>query len=581
MPPEQEQPGEQSTPPPAPEAQAEPYSDPTTDRAVDDIVAHESDELLHAQDEALARQTGTKVKRARRGFWRWWLGKGWPRRITLLLLFAGLVAAGVWPTSRYWVLNTAGVRASASIVAEDDLTGQPLKGVEFIMGGRTVETDSEGKAVIRQLKLGSQPMRIEQTGFSNVTQTTVVGWGSNPLGTFKLKAVGVRYTVLVKDHLSGQSIAGAEVTNGDATAVSDQKGKAVLTLAAAEDASAPVKVAKAGYRTEQIALLAPNQSTPATLLTDRKAVFVQRDNNTYNVYKSDADGQHRELLLAGTGNENANIGLVTSPDGTRAALVSTRDNQRDADGFLLSTLTLINISDGQLVTLAHAEQIQLIDWVGPRLVFEQVSSDPKTPVSSRTTIVAYDAAGNARLQLAAANSIGAVFSAQGAVYYAVTSSDADPAAHPAFYKIGTDGAGKQTILDKEVWSGYRSDYNTLSLQTADGWVTYALNNGTQSPVTAPVSYTSRQYADNAGRTESLWIDTGLGSLLRYTIAGSKETAVHTQPGLSYPLRWLTDDAVIYRVVTGSETADYAASINGGAPLKVADVVNTYGFSHGL
>jgi hypothetical protein len=49
----------------------------------------------------------------------------------------------------------------------------------------------------------------------------------------------------------------------------------------------------------------------------------------------------------------------------------------------------------------------------------------------------------------------------------------------------------------------------------------------------------------------------------------------------YPIRWLTDDSAIYRVVTNGETADYVVGTTPGRPAhKIADVVNTYGFSTG-
>ena len=41
---------------------------------------------------------------------------------------------------------------------------------------------------------------------------------------------------------------------------------------------------------------------------------------------------------------------------------------------------------------------------------------------------------------------------------------------------------------------------------------------------------------------------------------------------------MTDEVVIYRVATGSETADYAISTKGGKAVKISDVSNTYGFA---
>jgi hypothetical protein len=70
-------------------------------------------------------------------------------------------------------------------------------------------------------------------------------------------------------------------------------------------------------------------------------------------------------------------------------------------------------------------------------------------------------------------------------------------------------------------------------------------------------------------------------LLRYDKQAGTDNPVLTQNGVANPVRWLTGDTAIFRVVTGSETADYAVStLGGGTAHKIADVVNTYGFTAG-
>jgi hypothetical protein len=144
-----------------------------------------------------------------------------------------------------------------------------------------------------------------------------------------------------------------------------------------------------------------------------------------------------------------------------------------------------------------------------------------------------------------------------------------------------DGTGKQTILDKEVWTAYRTDYNLLSLQTADGWSTYNLTTGKLETVAGPSAYLSRGYVDNSSAGRSLWVDTngGHNTLNAYDLAAAKDEPIYSHSGLTYPLYWLTKNVVVYRLVTGSEIADYVVGTAGDqSPHKIADVVNTYGFS---
>ncbi|HEX7963389.1 MAG TPA: hypothetical protein VF466_02255 [Candidatus Saccharimonadales bacterium] len=581
MPPKDDQPDQ----PPADEAEAEdsPLDDDRTDRAVDDIVAREGDELLAVQDAAAERASHAAP---RRGFWgtighgfALWLGTAKGRWLTfiLLVLISGGVAAV--PEARYFALNTAGVRASASIPVVDDITQLPLKGVTVTVAGQSKETDAKGVARFTKLRLGKTDVTVSQPGFALIRRHAVLGWGSNPLDQVSLTATGARYAIVVQDYLSGKPLAGVLATAGDSTALSDDQGKIELTLENPSAAGLQVTLSKDGYRTEQTALKAPNQTAAATLVTSRKAVFLSKASGVYDLYKSDIDGANKEVLLPGTGNENGNLTLVVSPDGSHAALVSTRDNQHDADGYLLSTLTMIDVEQGTASTLSHADQIQLIDWIGSRLVFEQVSSDPKTPPASRSTVVSYDYVANSRVQLAAAPKLSGVFSAQGAMYYAIAADDNNGSLQPALYRINPDGTNRQNVYSHEVWSGLRTDYNTLALQTADGWIGYNLKTGAAAAIAGPSSYTSRLYRDNADHSRSLWVNQGV-LMLSDTVAG-KDTPVQTQSGLTYPVQWLGDDAAIFRVVTSNETADYATALSAGAvPHKIADVANTYGFSSG-
>jgi hypothetical protein len=565
----------------APAAQSDieadtPFDDSKTDVAIDDIVAREGDEILAHQDAA----TADLAAPPKRSFWH---SKALHTTVTLLVI-AGLLGAGFWPVSRYYILNMLSVRASSSVLVTDELTHQPLKNVKVQIAGVNAFTGSDGKAKLETVKLGPTVLQVTRPGFETYERAMTVGWGSNPLGAVALKAVGMQYTLQVQDLFTGKGIAGAEVSGGDSTALSDKTGKAVLTLAGSQPTDLPVQVSRQGYRTENaIAKGLAAHTTPVAMVTSRKAVYVSKQSGKYDVYSSEADGQNRQVILPGTGTENANISIAVSADGSRAAVVSTRDNQKAADGSLLATLSIVTIGTGDNVVVAHAEQLRLIDWIGTRLIFEQVSTAASTPANSKYTVLAYDYAANSRLQLAAANKLSVVLTAQNNLYYSVSATDADPTAKAGLYKVSPDGTGKQTILEKEVWTAYRTDYNTLALQTSDGWTSSNLTTGATTVISAPSANVSRAYAENPSTAQSLWADArnGQGALLRYDKQSGKDTEVQTHSGLTNPVRWLTDDIAIFRVVNGSEIADYSVSIlGGGTAHKVADVINANGFTTG-
>jgi len=131
---------------------------------------------------------------------------------------------------------------------------------------------------------------------------------------------------------------------------------------------------------------------------------------------------------------------------------------------------------------------------------------------------------------------------------------------------------------------YRTDYNMLAAQLSDGWLSVNIATDGTTTIGAPSAYVSRTYVDSQDTAgKSLWVDVraGQGVLLQYDKAANKDTTAVTMNGVANPIRWLTADTAIFRVVTGAETADYAVSaLGGGTAHKIADVVNTYGLTAG-
>jgi hypothetical protein len=564
----------------APEANPEandeltPFDDEKTDKAINEIIAKEGDDILALQD-AGSSKGGIKPPKHRGAFGRF-VRSRWTRSILLLIVLGGITAVAVMPKTRYLALNTAGVTSSSSLTIVDSTTELPLKGVSVSLAGHEVETDKDGKAQFANLKLGPTTLHITQVGFETISKNIVVGWGSNPLGSFALKSTGVQYVVEVTDYLSGRPLAGVEATDGEVTALSDKKGKITITLPSTVVVKEGITLSRAGYRDQKITLNEnPKKATKATMVLARKAVFVERQSGKYSVYTSDLDGQNRAVLLAGTGHENSNIALAVSPDGKRVALVSTRDNKRDSSGFLLSSLVLVNVDDGTPLTIAQAAQIQLIDWTGQRIIYRLSASSGAS--GKRYTLASYNYTNNARLQLATANSLGAIISAQGSIYYAIASDASNPSQETGLFSVKPDGSGNKRLVDGVFSTVLRSTYDTLSLQTEEGkWYAYDLPEAAQTEIDAPDSLTSRLYVDNASQTRSLWMQQG--TLKSYKLTDRKDTDVDAPDGLAYPVQWLSDTVIIYRLSTGNQTADYAISLEGGKARKIADVSPTYGYA---
>lgn len=568
--------------PAAPEVEApteDALEDAETDEAVDEIVKEEADELLVTQDNATQPAPPQK-----RGFWgsighffaAWWRNK-WARWITILLILGAITTVAVTPSLRYAALNKAGVRASTSVTVYDNGTRLPLKNVTVTIGGKKSTTDSKGVAKVSGLKLGPQQLVIQRVAFATVKQNVTLGWGSNPLGDFILDSTGVRYAVIVTDFITGKPIPGAEVsfTDTGATAVADKQGKATITLDnASEASSAQLSASASGYHATPVTLpVAATKPITVALPPSAKTVFVSKQNGRYDVVSMYLDGSERSTLLAGTGAETSNLSLLADPAGKKVAYVSTRDGLTNASGYHMSGLTLVNIADGDNATISHADHIQLVDWIGTTIIFEESSENTSATDSNRYKLVAYDYASSKRYELAHANQFNSVQVIEGKVYYAISSTD--PAAQAYYYQINADGTNRATILEKEVWSAFRTAYDKVMLQTPDGWFAYSMGTTPVEAAAAPDAK-NRTYVEGPDN-QSIWIgqtDTSSVLTLHNNTRGT-DTVVAARSGIAYPVRWLTSNVLVYRVVSNGEVADYAVTTSGGTAKKITDVVSTY------
>ncbi len=561
----------------------DPLDDRQIDKAVDDITREESDKILAAEDAKIAKATTPPKKislkqKIKNFFAAWWANK-WARWSTIVAVILLIVGCAIWPTTRYFALNTIGVRGSASIRVVDAATGMPLKNVTVGLGSTEVKTNGDGVSSFRQVKLGSQKLIIDRVAFAQVEKNITLGWGSNPLPDVKLKAVGARYTFNLTDYLSQKPITNAEIISGDASAFADKSGQAVLTLDNPETDTITISIKSKDYRTEKMNFAATTKTAfEVQMVPFTPIVYISKQSGKYDLYKVDVDGKNKQMLLAGTGSERKEISVATSPDGTKAALVSSRMNKRDESKYLLDTLTLIDIQSGQTKSIDDAQSIRMIDWVGDDLSYVATYAAPSAGNAQRQRLISYNTDDNARHTLATSDYFNGVASIAGQIYFSIASSD--PSQKPGLSKIKIDGSGKQTILDKEVWTLVRTGESILMLETPDGWYEYKVGDSAAHKGSAPVdSYASRQYVAAPGGNKNAWIDTrdGKGVLL-VRDQKSNDRTIEATSGLTSPIRWLNKSTIAYRVSNASETADYVVNIDGGASKKISDVTATSGLA---
>lgn len=557
--------------------QSEEFSDADTAQKVDDIVAKESDELLERQDEDLQPVVAVpKPNKIKQLFGEWWVNPAtkWGIITGFVLL---IIAVCMLPTTRYAILNAAGVRVQASIQVNSSENQQPLKNADVVIAGQTIKTDEQGVAKFSKLKLGKTSIKISKRGYAYNEQTKVLGWGSNPLNAVSLQVTGSKFIFKTTDYLSGKAVVGAEANSGDFNAQSDKDGKIILPVDQDSKSDITVSIKANGYREEKLSFKNTDLSEKEVkMVASRPHVFISKRSGKLDIYKIDADGKNEKILLAATGSERDDMIILPMPTDNYVAVVSTREGQHNKAGYLLSNLFLVNINSGELTKLNQSERIQLVDWAGDRLIFIAVTEGASAANPARSKLFSYQIDQPGAKQIASANYFNDAVVFKNSVYYA-PSSYAIPVASVKFYKINPDGTNQSSILDKEVWNIFRSNYDTLLLSVQQEWYELTTGNVTATKLsTSPANPKTITYRDSPNKKQALWVDNrdGKGVLLSYVVDSKKDEILQTQSGLVNPVYWLNDTTFVFRISDGRETADYVKSTEGGNAKKLRDVTNT-------
>lgn len=574
-------PDEKPVAPNSDEIEAPIISDPATEKAVDEITAEESDMILEVED--AMRDNGEPVKTVKKPHQNiaellknWW---AIPKVRKGIIIGAVLLVLGLalYPDTRYFALNTVGVRASSSITIVDNSSQQPLKNVQVKIGNVSGVSDVNGKVRLSRVRLGNNKLVIEKRGFATATKDVTLGWGSNPLGELGLTPTGSQYSFVVTDFLSGKPVSKVEASSNEASALSDEKGIIKLTVDGSEDAKITVSIKGESYRTEQLEFDANDKSMrQVKLVPAKKHVFVSKRSGKYDIYSIYVDGKDEKLVLAGSGNEREDMVIAPHPSSDTVAYVSTRAGQRNKDKYLLSNLLLINTSDNTTTNVLASERLEIVGWSENYLIYLVVAEGSSASNPKRHRLMSYNLTDGVNKELAASNYFNSTYLAYNTIYYAPSS--AGQTGQINFYKISPNGTGNQSLLNQEVWSVFRSAYDHITLATEKNWYDLPQGGSVTKLNSPPSNQVPRVYIDSPDGKHSLWVDIrdGKGVLISYDTTTKKDTTLHSQSGLGYPTSWLGNNTVVYRVRTDQETADYAVSINGGKPVKIRDVTNSSG-----
>lgn len=494
--------------------------------------------------------------------------------IASLLVFIGLVA---FPYSRYFMLNTVGVRASASFKVVNAVSGRPVKNVDIEVSGKKGVTDNNGELKVQGLKLGSTKLIISKISYAKIEQKTTIGLGSNPYDTFKIDPVGVKYSFKILDWLSKRPLSEALISVDDSSAVSDKDGLAILSYEPGDNPTIKGTISVKGFKDEAFEFSSKNQDVfEKELIAKNKHYFISNRSGIYDIYSIQEDGKNEELILKGTGKENDNLAIYPNDEGTFLAYVSTRDGTLNPSSYVMSALFLIDTENKKIEKISESEDITFLGWDKNSLIFIKTKESYSGFTPSRKKIYSYNIKTKNFQELVSSDYFNDAKLIDGNLYY-ITNSQADGVNQSWFETIGVDGEGKKTILQKEAWGLIRNSLNTLYLSTSGNkWFSYKVGDSTAKEMDTPPNYPrSKNFINNISKTKYAWLDyrDGLGTIIVGDSKEAKEKSVYSKGGVDKIKSWLNDNHLVYRVSTKEESADYVLDVNSGEIKKVTNAYN--------
>ncbi len=492
-------------------------------------------------------------------------------RYGFLALLIIALSVLVVPTLRASVLTMVGVRSSVLVKAVDDTTTLPLEGVLVSVDGRQAKTDTNGVAKITEVRLGEQTATIKKSGFYPIKKTFKVDVRVSDLGEVSLRPSGEPYTYVLKDYVSGATLAGVTLKSGDLSEESNKDGKATISLQQNTENPLTLAVSAKGYRNETITPpVTPNGPIEVRLVPDKKHVYVVNQNNRYDVYVVDVDGKDPKLLLEGTGRETSAISVLMSPDNSLAALVSGRDDKKNSAGALLDTLTVVDIAKEEATVIEHAEQIQLLGWQDDTLVYKLTTPNVAPTSDERQKLQAYSVADAKRLSLAKANNFTSVVQTSNGLQ--VIQPTAGDEARDVLQQISYQGE-KTPIATLDIVSFARIDYNKFAIQTPSKLFEYTPGSTTLADSSA-TTVQNRRYIDSPNKKTSVWVATtsSQSTLVVRTLATGKEKLHNLSIVPTNVLWWVGNSGLVVQATESGETADYIVSTRDGKAQKITTTV---------
>ena len=515
------------------------------------------------------------------------LGKAWAwlraKKKRMILAGGGLavvlVTAVIGLTGlRYPVLGAIW-KSEVDLRVVDSSSALPVVHATVSLAGQTAFTDKTGAAKFTRVKPGKTTVVVSRVAYATSSQAQTIGFGSVSLGTVQLKATGVTVISQVSNVLSGESVQGVEVKAGDVQAITDSAGKAVLVFPpSANNTTQDMEYSKDGFNTLQTNAKVQVGGKPITaaVVPAGKVFYLSNRSGKVDLYSSDLNGTNPSIVLAGTGSEDTETGILTnSKNAGYLAFVSSREGKRDQYGNFLHALYILNTESQKYTKIEDSFSFtNYRAWVGNSLVYERYPTNGNCPdiksydpTSQKSSILVTTAGTDNCARLLEPYddgffyTISAGASDKSGVYYAQAGKATKQVSNTPSQSIIQKT--KHTLL---------SVYYTYSPTYQAAWQSIDLDALTSTKVANGPADGSRTYNDSPGDKHSSFIDQRDGKTELYLTDsdGGNEKKLTNIGAVNQFVAWMGDDYIVFSVSKADENALYVVAVSNGKTTKITD-----------
>ena len=545
---------------------------------VDEIVIDEvaiADENLEQDDKKIEQAKKDAKKKAK--MLRTSKEKKKLRRIKVTIVsILGCIIIGVLlgiPHTRWPILNAIGFRSTLNVQIVDEASGRPVSRAMVRVADREfLLADKNGTISFSGLRLGKQRVEVQRIGYGNKTLKVTNGLRSTNVSLL-MTVIGIKLDVDVKDWLSGRAIEGAEVIYKDASAVSDKTGRASIVIPPQNEQTVRLDVQSPGYLSKSIKTDVTVESRELSMVSAQKNYFMSKRDGKFDIFSSYLDGTNQQKIIQATGKEDERF-MQFAIDRTNSwgLLVATREGSVVNDRIVAGVYS-IDLKNATLKKIDEGTDVQLLGWGDDSMSYRVSSASLGYDDPGLTKIINFNPRTQKKKDLAQTNYFAVSIAAKNKVFYAKS----DP------YRDITDAAltsvdvssGKTKTYLESVQLRYisRPSYDAVKVVDINGASSEIQLDSGQVKAVARTPLTTVEFATSPNGQTIAWVDSrdGQGLIIQKSLQNNQQSDLLKLGGLTTPIRFVSDDLLIARVVTSQETADYVVSLITGRSQKVVDV----------